>query len=156
MTVSVSRQNMACPRDSLCLCQFQHSWAAQSAWISWSCQGHVQGWTFCRCTSIQVWLVPTVKIWTSETAAAYFVGSVFKGVGLQDFIVSTRFMVELWNALHETLSTSLVFGTPHHHHTTAKVEQVNWVLSEALSAFVNYRADNWDELIPLVEFVLNY
>ena len=57
--------------------------------------------------------------------------------------------------LHETLGTCLVFGTPHHHHATAKVEQVNGVLCEALSAFVNNRADNWDELIPLVEFVLN-
>ena len=58
--------------------------------------------------------------------------------------------------LHETLCTCLVFWTPHHHNTTAKVELMNWVLSEALSAFVNYRADNWDELIPLVEFEFNY
>ena len=90
--------------------------------------------------------------------AANFVGSVFKDVGLQDCIVSdrdTRFVAELWTALHETLGTRLVFGTPHHHHTTAKVELVNGVLREALSAFVNERADNWDELIPLVEFALN-
>ena len=92
-------------------------------------------------------------------AAANFVGSVFKDVGLPDCIVSdrnTRFVAELWTALHETLCTRLVFGTPHHHSTTANVEHVNWVLRKALSAFVNNRADNWDELIPLAEFVLNY
>ena len=97
-------------------------------------------------------MVPTVKTCTSEMVAANFVGSVFKDVGLPDCIVSdsnTRFMAELWTALHETLGTSLVFRTPHHHYTTAKVEQVNGVLHEALSAFVNYRADNWDELVPL-------
>ena len=98
-------------------------------------------------------MVPTVKkTCTSKMAAANFVGLVFKDVGLPDCIVSyhdTRFVVELWTALHETLSTRLVFGTPHHHHTTAKVERVNGVLHEALSAFVNYRADNWDELVPL-------
>ena len=90
--------------------------------------------------------------------AANFVGSVFKDVGLLDCIVSdcyTRFVAELWTALHETLGTRLVFGTPHHHHTTAKVERVNWVLREALSAFVNDRADNWDELVPLVKYALN-
>ena len=86
-------------------------------------------------------------------AAANFVGSVFKDVGLPDCIVSdsyTRFVVELWTVLHETLSTTLVFKTPHHHHTAAKVE-----LCKVLSSFVNDRADNWDELIPLVEFALN-
>ena len=104
-------------------------------------------------------MVPTVKTCTSKMVAANFVGSVFKDVGLQDCIVSdcnTRFVAKLWTALHETLGTSLVFWTPHHHHTTTKVEQVNGVLREALSTFVNYRADNWDELIPLVEFELNY
>ena len=100
----------------------------------------------------RVWLVPTVKTCTSEMVAANFVGSVFKDVGLQDCIVSdsdTRFVAELWTTLHETLGTRLVFGTPHHHHATAKVERVNGVLRKALSAFVNDRADNWDELIPL-------
>ena len=95
-------------------------------------------------------MVPTVKTCTSEMAAADFVGSVFKDVGLLDCIVSnhdTRFVDELWTVLSETLGTSLVFGTPHHHQTTSKVELV--------SAFVNNKADNWDELIPLVEFALN-
>ena len=62
--------------------------------------------------------------------AANFVVSVFKDEGLQDCIVSdhdTRFVAELWTALHETLGTRLVFRTPHHHYTTAKVEQVNGV-----------------------------
>ena len=61
-------------------------------------------------------------------AAANFMGSVFKDVGLPDCIVSnsdTRFVVELWTALHETLSTRLVFGTLHHHQTTSKVEREN-------------------------------
>ena len=60
----------------------------------------------------RVWLVPTVKTCTSEMAAADFVGSVFKDVGLLYCIVSnhdTRFVDELWTALHETLSTRLVF-----------------------------------------------
>ena len=60
--------------------------------------------------------------------AANFVWSVFKDVGLPDCIVSdsdTRFVAELWTALHETLGTRLVFWTPHHHHTTAKVKWVN-------------------------------
>ena len=46
----------------------------------------------------RVWLVPTVKTCTSETAAANLVGTVFRDVGLPDCFVSdcyTRFVVEL-------------------------------------------------------------
>jgi len=106
----------------------------------------------------RVWLVPTVKTCTSEMAAANFVGSVFRDVGLPDCIVSdrdTRFVAEFWTSLHDCLGTRLVFGTPHHHKTTAKVERVNGVVGDALRAFVSDRQDNWDELIPLVEFALN-
>ena len=52
LCVSVSRLNMACPWDTMLLCPFQSSGATQSAWTSWHCQGHVQGWTFCRYTLI--------------------------------------------------------------------------------------------------------
>ena len=70
----------------------------------------------------QVWLVPTVKTCTSKMVDANLVGSVFKDVGLLDCIVSNsniRLVAELWTALHETLGTSLVFRTPHHHQTTS-------------------------------------
>ena len=44
----------------------------------------------------------------------------------------------------------------HHHQTPPpKVVRLSGVLREALSAFVEDRAENWDELIPLVEFAHN-
>ena len=38
----------------------------------------------------RVWLVPTFKTATAETAARNFVGSVFRDVGLPDVLVSDR------------------------------------------------------------------
>ena len=57
-----------------------------------------------------------------------FMASVFRSVGLPDTIVSdrdVRFTADLWTSLHSTLGSTLIFGLPHHHNTTSKVERVN-------------------------------
>ena len=53
------------------------------------------------------------------------------------------------------MGSTLIFGSPHHHNTTSKVERVNGVVEDVLRAFVNDRQDNWPELTPLVEFAIN-
>ena len=61
----------------------------------------------------RVWLVPTFKTATAETAARNFVASVFRDVGLPDVLVSdrdTRFTSAFWTGLHEALGASLIFG----------------------------------------------
>jgi len=76
----------------------------------------------------RVWLVPTFKTATAETAARNYIGSVFRDVGLPDTLVSdrdTRFTSAFWTALHAALGSSLIFGSPHHHNTTSKVDRVN-------------------------------
>jgi len=106
----------------------------------------------------RVWLVPTFKTATAETAARNFVGSVFRDVGLPDVLVSdrdTRFTSAFWTGLHEALGASLIFGSPHHHNTTSKVERVNGVIADVLRSFAGERADDWPALVPLVEFALN-
>ncbi len=50
----------------------------------------------------RVWLVPTFKTATAETAARNYVGSVIRDVGLPDVLVSdrdTRFTRAFWTAL---------------------------------------------------------
>ena len=72
----------------------------------------------------RVWLVPTTKTATAETAARNFVASVFRDVGLPDVLVSdrdTRFTSAFWTSLHEALGSSLIFGSPHRHNKTSKV-----------------------------------
>ena len=106
----------------------------------------------------RVWLVPTFKTATSAVAATNFLSSVVRSVGLPDCIVSdrdTRFTSSFWTSLHEALGASLIFGSPNHHNTTAKVERVNAVIEDVLRSFVAERQDNWPELTPLVEFAIN-
>ena len=106
----------------------------------------------------RVWLVPTFKTATSETAARNFVASVFRDVGLPDVLVSdrdTRFTSAFWTGLHAALGASLIFGSPHHHNTTSKVERVNGVIADVLRSFTGERADDWPDFVPLVEFAIN-
>ena len=106
----------------------------------------------------RLWLVPTFKTATAADAADNFISSVFRDVGLPDVIVSdrdTRFTSGFWTSLHAALGSLLVFGSPHHHNTTAKVERLNGVVEDVLRSFVNERQDNWPQLVPLVEFAIN-
>ena len=106
----------------------------------------------------RTWLVPTFKTATAAVAAENFTASVFRDVGLPDVIVSDRdprFTSEFWTSLHAALGSSLIFGSPYHHNTTAKVERLNGVVGDVLRSFVNERHDNWPELTPLVEFAIN-
>jgi hypothetical protein len=106
----------------------------------------------------RVWLVPTVKTATADVAARNFVGSVFRDVGLPDVLVTdrdTRFTSAFWTGLHAALGSTLIFGSPHHHNTTSKVERLNGVIADVLRSFANDRGDDWPELVPLIEFAIN-
>ena len=48
--------------------------------------------------------------------------------------------------MHEALGASLIFGSPHHHNTTSKVERVNGVIADVLHSFAGERADGWPAL----------
>ena len=83
---------------------------------------------------------------------------VFRDVGLPDALVSdrdTRFTGAFGAGLHEALSVSPIFGSPHHHHTTSKVELVNGVIADALRSFADDRGDDWPDFTPLAEFAIN-
>jgi hypothetical protein len=106
----------------------------------------------------RVLLVPTFKTATSQTGARNFVASVFRNVGLPDVLVSdrdTRFTSAFWTGLHAALGALLMFGSPHHHNTTSKVERINAVIADVLRSvrsFAGERADEWPDFVPLVEF----
>ena len=48
-----------------------------------------------------------------------------------------------------------MYGSPHHQNTTSKVERVNGVIVDNLRSFAGERADDWPDIVPLVEFAIN-
>ena len=82
----------------------------------------------------------------------------FRDVGLHDVLVSdrdTRFTSAFWTSLHEALGESLIFGSPHNHSTTCKVERVNGVIADVMRSFAGDWCDDWPDLVQLVEFAIN-
>ena len=70
-----------------------------------------------------MWLAPTVKTATAETAASNLVASVFRDVGLPDVLVSVRdarLTGAFWTGLHPAADAPLIFGSLHDHNTTSK------------------------------------
>jgi hypothetical protein len=58
--------------------------------------------------------------------------------------------------LHAAFDVALIFGSPHRHNTTSKVERVNCVLadSEVLRCVSGERAGYWPNFVQLVEFTI--
>jgi hypothetical protein len=59
-----------------------------------------------------------------------------------------------WTGLHAALGASPIFGQPHRHTATIKVERVNGDSADVPRSFAGERADDWTDFVPLVEFAI--
>lgn len=101
---------------------------------------------------------PTRTRCTGRDVATIFVEHVFRHHGLPRRIVSDRdprFTGAFWKEVFHLLGTKLQMSTAQHPQTDGQTERTNRVLEESLRHFVNYRQNNWDALLPLVEFAVN-
>jgi hypothetical protein len=67
----------------------------------------------------------------------------------QQFVV--EFTMELWRLIRITPVTSTVY----HPQTDGQTECINQEMEQFLCIFTNYKQDNWDYLLPTVEFAYN-
>src|ERR1700675_851319 len=102
--------------------------------------------------------IPTTSDITAEGAATLFLREVWKHHGLPTSVISDRgpqfiakFTRELYHLLGIKLSTSMAY----HPQSDGQTERVNQEMELYLRIFVNERQDNWDELLPLAEFMHN-
>lgn len=108
--------------------------------------------------SNMVHCIPTTTTVTAEEVSKLYVNNIFRLHGLPTVIVSDRdpkFVGHFWKAFHKILGTKLSLSTAHHPQTDGQTERANRTLEQILRCFVNYRQDNWDELLPLVEYGYN-
>lgn len=90
--------------------------------------------------------------------ARVFVTEVFRLHGLPTEIVSDRdprFTGHFWKELCDLLHIKQSMSTAYHPQTDGQTERVNRVVEEVLRHYVNPMQDNWDVLLPLVEFAIN-
>jgi Chromo (CHRromatin Organisation MOdifier) domain len=90
--------------------------------------------------------------------AYIFVDTIFKIHGLPKSIISDRdakFTSRFWRTIFNTMGTCLALSTAFHPQTDGQTERTNRTLEDMLRAFVNYKQDDWDRLLPTAEFACN-
>ena len=95
---------------------------------------------------------------TAKIIAQQFLDNVFKHHGLPLTIISdrdARFTRRFWKAFHQLMKTKLSLSTAFHPQTNGQMEQTNQSLQQILRLYIDYNQQNWDSLLPLVEFALN-
>jgi hypothetical protein len=94
---------------------------------------------------------------TAEDVARIYLSEIFRLHGLPRTIVSDRDskFARFWRALHQLFGTKLSISTAYHPQTDGQTERANRTLEQMLRHFVNYHQNDWDKLLPFVEFAYN-
>jgi hypothetical protein len=94
---------------------------------------------------------------TASDVARMYLAQIFRLHGLPRIIVSDRDskFARFWKALHKLFGTTLSISTAYHPQTDGQTERANRTLEQMLRHFVNYHQNDWDRLLPFVEFAYN-
>jgi hypothetical protein len=114
--------------------------------------------TFVDWLTKQIHLAPTTTTVTAPQLAHLFIDYVFRIHGLPTSIVSDRdprFTSIFWKALFKRLGSKFSMSTTHHPQSDGQTESASRVVEEMLRAFTNYKQNDWDKYLSLVEFAYN-
>lgn len=101
---------------------------------------------------------PTTTTVTAPGVAEIFFNTIFRYHGIPKVIISDRdvkFTSKFWKALFKQMDTKLSMSTAFHPQTDGQTERMNQTLEQMLRIYSNYKQDNWDQLLPAVEFAYN-
>jgi hypothetical protein len=102
--------------------------------------------------------IPCKTTSTAADIAQLFLQHVVCNHGLPATIISDRdqrWSGTFWRALTNQLGTRLALSTSYHPQTDGQTERTNRTLEEMLRAYVNEQQDNWESLLPLMQFAYN-
>ncbi|CAI7798149.1 unnamed protein product [Closterium sp. NIES-54] len=120
--------------------------------------GHTAILVFVDRLTKMVHFVPTTTDVSAEDTAKLFVTHVFRLHGLPRVMVSDRdpcFTSRFWQEVIKTLGTKLKMSSAFHPQTDGQTERSNRTLEQMLRSFISPTQDDWDELLPVVEFAVN-
>jgi hypothetical protein len=108
--------------------------------------------------SKQVVLAATTTDADAPGTARLYHKEVYKRHGLQESIVSDRdpkFTSRFWKELKGILGVKLRMSTRDHPQTDGQTENTNQTLEQVLRTCINYAMDDWETLLPDIEFAIN-
>ncbi|GJP69044.1 hypothetical protein CLOP_g25671, partial [Closterium sp. NIES-67] len=120
--------------------------------------GHTAILVFVDRLTKMVHFVATTTYVSAEDTAKLFVAHVFRLHGLPRVLVSDRdprFTSRFWHEVTRTLGTKLKMSSAFHPQTDGQTERTNRTLEQILRSFIGPTQDDWDDLLPVVEFAVN-
>ncbi|GAA5891825.1 hypothetical protein JCM5296_003241 [Sporobolomyces johnsonii] len=94
----------------------------------------------------------------SARFAQLFYHYIFGNHGLPDDVISDRgavFDSNFWRTLSHLTRTKLSMSTAYHPQSDGITERLNQTLEQYLRMYINYQQDNWEDLLPLAQYVYN-
>ena len=103
-------------------------------------------------------VIPTTTGVGGSETADMLVDHIFKLHGMPRRVISdrgTQFMSRYFQRLTERLGIEHFASTSHHPQTDGQTEVMNKTLEDCLRAYVSTSQDDWDKMLPMVEFAIN-
>src|SRR5579871_4577319 len=105
-----------------------------------------------------VHFVPFLEKANAEHLAYWFLRIVVANYGMPAGIMSDRDKLltsKFWQSFTKQLGTKSKMSTAYHPETDGQTERTIQTLKQYLRFYLNYRQDNWVELLPLAQFAVN-
>lgn len=105
-----------------------------------------------------VHLAPTTSDVDAVDTAELFMQHVFRLHGVPATIVTDRgsvFVSQFFATLMKALGVQQLLSTAYHPQTDGQTERANRVMEDCLRHFITPTQDDWDKLLPMVEFAIN-
>jgi hypothetical protein len=99
-------------------------------------------------------IFPTTSDVNAVGSAKLFFNHWYRHYGLPRKIASDRdgrFVGKFWEEWFRLTHIRLAMSSSHHPQTEGQTERTNRTMEEMLRHYVNYRQNNWDEVLPALE-----
>jgi hypothetical protein len=104
------------------------------------------------------YFLPHKEECTAEDFAYIFQRTVLSNHQMPAEIISDRdkiFTSRFWRTLTALLGTNHKLSTSYHPQTDGQTERINQILEQYLRFYVDFKQDNWVQLLPMAQFAYN-
>jgi hypothetical protein len=111
----------------------------------------------CRLTKLG-YFIPYLESSTTEALCYSFKRHVIANHGMPENIVSDRdkwLTSKFWTSLMKQLGVKQTMTSGYHPQTNGQTERLNQTLEEYLRHYLNWKQDNWVELLPIAQYAYN-
>ncbi len=104
------------------------------------------------------YFLPYKEATSAEDLAYTFLRTIVANHGLPDEIISDRdklFTSKFWKSLVDQLGIHHKLSTAYHPQTDGQTERMNQTLEQYLRCYINYRQNDWVQLLPVAQLAFN-